>query len=112
MVPAPGPGKSTIRGYILCLVSDWADVERHRQEAAVVMWRKYTPSSCQPALPPLGPPHRPLRDHEPPPKEEEQALRPTARGLEALEAKASRRSRMRDRRREALQRCIAQLSPA
>ena len=100
-----------IRGYILCLVSDWSDADDIQQEAALIMWRKYTPlSSSQHFLNwALRIAHYEIMNYMQKKRNRLPSYSPSV--LEALEAKAAQAVQEEDRRREALQKCVGQLRP-
>ena len=101
--------ESKIRGYILCMVNNWADADDILQEAVVVMMRKFqgfdSPERfLQWALrvarfEVLN--HMQKRSHHLP------LFSPVV--LEAIEEKAAREIQVQDSRREALQACIHKL---
>jgi RNA polymerase sigma-70 factor (ECF subfamily) len=98
-----------IRGYILCLVSNWADADDIQQEAAVIMWRKYTSFTSEEHFLhwALRIAHYEVMNYLQKKRNRQACHSPAV--FEALEAKAARAVEDEDRRREALQRCIGQL---
>jgi RNA polymerase sigma-70 factor (ECF subfamily) len=99
-----------IRGYILCLVSNWADADDIQQQAAIVMWKKYTPLSPEHFLHwALRIAHFEVMNHLQKQRNRLPAYSPSV--LEELEAKAAQAVQEEDRRREALQTCVGHLGP-
>jgi RNA polymerase sigma-70 factor, ECF subfamily len=98
-----------IRGYILCLVSNWADADDILQQAAVIMWRKYTSvSSGEHFLHwALRIAHFEVMNHLHKKKNRLPTYSPAV--FEELEAQAAQAVQQDDRRHEALQRCIGKL---
>lgn len=100
-----------IRGYILCLVSNWADADDIQQQAAVVMWKKYATFSSQQHFLhwALRIAHYEIMNYLQKKRNRLPSYSPSV--LEALEAKAVKAVQEEDRRREALQTCVARLRP-
>jgi RNA polymerase sigma-70 factor (ECF subfamily) len=100
-----------IRGYILCLVSNWADADDIQQQAAVVMWKKYATFSAKQHFLhwALRIAHYEIMNHLR--KKRNRLPGYSSSVLEALEAKAAQAVQEEDRRREALQKCVARLRP-
>ncbi len=98
-----------IRGYVLCLVSNWADADDILQDVATVMWKKYT--TCESSQHFLNWALR-IAHFEVLNYLKKKKTRLPAYSLpvlEALEAKAARALQKEDRRSEALQACITRL---
>lgn len=100
-----------IRGYILCLVGNWADADDIQQQAALVMWKKYaTFSSEQHFLHwALRIAHYEIMNYLQKKRNRLPSYSPSV--LEALEAKAAQAVQEEDQRREALQECVERLRP-
>jgi RNA polymerase sigma-70 factor (ECF subfamily) len=100
-----------IRGYILCLVSNWADADDIQQQAAVVMWKKFASFASEEHFLhwALRIAHYEIMNYLQKKRNRLPSYSPSV--LEALEAKAAQAVQDEDRRREALQKCVAQLRP-
>jgi RNA polymerase sigma-70 factor (ECF subfamily) len=115
----PGPGdefmrlylahEHKIRGYILCLVSNWADADDIQQQAAIVMWKKYTPLSSNEHFLhwALRIAHFEIMNHLQKKRNRLPCYSPSV--FEELEARAIQAVQEEDRRREALQKCLSLL---
>jgi RNA polymerase sigma-70 factor, ECF subfamily len=100
-----------IRGYILCLVSNWADADDIQQQAAIVMWKKYTPLESNEHFLHwvIRIAHFEVMNHLQKKKNRLPCYSPSV--FEELETQAAQAVQEEDRRHEALQRCISQLRP-
>lgn len=101
--------ESKIRGYILCMVNNWADADDILQEAVIVMMRKFqgfdsTEGFLRWALRVA---HFEVLNHVN--KRGNRLPLFTPAVLEAIEEKAAREIENQDSRREALQQCIGKL---
>jgi RNA polymerase sigma-70 factor (ECF subfamily) len=98
-----------IRGYILCLVSNWADADDIQQQTAIVMWKKYTPLASNEHFLhwALRIAHFEIMNHLQKKRNRLPCFSPSV--FEELEAQAAQAVQDEDRRREALQKCISQL---
>lgn len=101
--------ESKIRGYVLCMVNNWADADDILQETVLVMMKKYQgfDSSGQFLKWALRVAHFEVLNHFNKRSNRLPLFSPTV--LEAIEEKAAREVRTQDARREALERCIQKL---
>jgi RNA polymerase sigma-70 factor, ECF subfamily len=98
-----------IRGYILCLVSNWADTDDIQQQTAVVMWKKYSSAISNEHFLhwALKIAHFEVMNHLQKKRNRLPCCSPSV--FEELEARATQAVQEEDRRREALQTCMSRL---
>jgi RNA polymerase sigma-70 factor (ECF subfamily) len=101
--------ESKIRGYILCMVNNWADADDIMQEAVVVMMRKFQGFDCAERFLKwaLRVAHFEVLNHVQKHRNHLPLFSPAV--LEAIEERAAREIEVQDSRREALQACIRKL---
>ncbi len=101
--------ESKIRGYVLCMVNNWADTDDIVQEAAIVMMKKFqgfdSPEHFLKWA--LRVAHFEVMNHVKKRSNRLPLFSPAV--LEAIEEKAAREVQRQDLRREALQSCIRKL---
>jgi len=101
--------ESKIRGYVLCMVNNWADTDDIVQEAGIVMMKKFQDlDSPEHFLKwALRVAHFEVMNHVKKRSNRLSLFSPAV--LEAIEEKAAREIQRQDIRREALQSCIRKL---
>ena len=98
-----------IRGYILCMVNNWADADDILQETAAILWRKYREQLSESHFLSLAlrVAHFEVLGHMRKRKHTIPVFSPDV--LEALQEQAAEAIQHEDQRSEALQECIRQL---
>lgn len=101
--------ESKIRGYILCMVNNWADTDDVLQEAVLVMMKKFEGFDSQERFLKwaLRVAHFEVLNHVGNKRNRLPLFSPAV--LEAIEERASREIQRQDGRRDALQGCIRKL---
>lgn len=101
--------ESKIRGYVLCMVNNWADADDILQEAVIVMMNKFEgfDSKARFLKWALRVAHFEVLNHVSNKRNRLPLFSPSV--LEAIEERAAREIQRQDGRREALQHCIRKL---